>query len=374
LDRRRRSLSDLVGCTLASTTTTHTTTICGSMNHPISADSVKATEIRRLLRGFAYGQLYYLPIHPAADASDTTGKQTGINRTLARLGFIFSIEINGIQSPAMENTNIVLRNALQKLLKPLIRILLRYGYSYHEFSDVAKQVFVDVCIDDFAIKGRKMTASRVAVLTGMDRKEIVKLINKPDGEAESTNRPINRASRVIGGWQQDKDFRNKKGEPLVIPVKGDGVTFQALVRKYGGDITYGPILEELLRINAVQYIDENKIKLIAEGYLPLNNELEKLKIMGDSACDLLTSINYNLDAPKYPRFQRQVIYLQLSQNSINEFKLVSHDKCQNLLLEFNEWLAGKLELDTRLEVTKPHSRVGVGIYYIEDEPPKEKDE
>jgi hypothetical protein len=69
-----------------------------------------------------------------------------------------------------------------------------------------------------------------------------------------------------------------------------------------------------------------------------------------------------------------VVYLQLSQNSINEFKLVSHDKCQKLLLELNEWLAGKLELDTRLEVTQPHSRVGVGIYYIEDEPPKEKDQ
>jgi hypothetical protein len=274
----------------------------------------------------------------------------------------------------MENNNTVLRNALQKLLKPLIRILLRYGYSYHEFNDVAKQMFVDVSIDDFTIEGRKMTASRVAVLTGMDRKEIVKLINKHDGEDESINRPINRASRVIGGWLQDKDYRNKKGEPLAIPVKGDGITFQALVRKYGGDITYGPILDELLRINAVEYSGDNEIKLLAEGYIPVSNELEKLKIMGESARDLLTSINYNLDAPKYPRFQRQVVYLQLSQNSINEFKLVSHDKCQKLLLELNEWLAGKLELDTRLEVTQPHSRVGVGIYYIEDEPPKENDE
>jgi hypothetical protein len=274
----------------------------------------------------------------------------------------------------MENNNTALRKALQKLLKPLVRILLRYGYSYHEFSEVAKQTFVDVCFDDFAIEGKKMTASRVAVLTGMDRKEIVKLINKHSGEAEHVSRPINRASRVIGGWLQDKDYRNKKGQPLAIPVKGDGITFQALVRKYGGDITYGPILDELLRINAVRYTDENNIQLLAEGYIPVSNELEKLKIMGDSACDLLTSINYNLDSPKYPRFQRQVVYLQLSQNSINEFKLVSHDKCQKLLLELNEWLASKLELDTRLEVTQPHSRVGVGIYYIEDEPPKEKDQ
>jgi hypothetical protein len=274
----------------------------------------------------------------------------------------------------MENNNSVLRKALQKLLKPLVRILLRYGYSYHEFSEVAKQTFVDVCFDDFTIEGKKMTASRVSVLTGMDRKEIVKLINKHNDETETVSRPINRASRVIGGWLQDKKFRNKKGEPLEISVKGDGITFQGLVKKYGGDITYGPILDELLRINAVKYIDDNTIKLLAEGYIPISDELEKLKIFGDSACDLLTSVHYNLDSPKYPRFQRQVVYLQLSQNSINEFKLVSHDKCQKLLLELNEWLAGKLELDTRLEVTQPHSRVGVGIYYIEDEPLKNQNE
>jgi hypothetical protein len=234
-------------------------------------------------------------------------------------------------------------------------------------------MFIDVSFEDFAIKGRKMTASRVAVLTGMDRKEVVKLINKHGDEDELAHRPINRATRVIGGWLQDKDYRNKKGEPLAIPLKGEGVTFQGLVRKYGGDITYGPILDELLRIKAVETVGDNKIKLLAEGYIPVSNELEKLKIMGDSACDLLTSINYNLDAPKYPRFQRHVVYFQLSQNSINEFKLVSHDKCQKLLLELNEWLADKLELDTRLEVNQPQSRVGIGIYYIEDESPKEHD-
>lgn len=281
--------------------------------------------------------------------------------------------MNGIESRAMENNNMVLRNALQKILKPLIRVLLRYGYSYHEFNNVAKQMFVDVGFEDFSIEGKKTTASRVAVITGMDRKEIVKLINNPDGDSEPVSRPINRASRVIGGWLQDKEFRDKKGKPITIPIKGDSISFQTLVKKYGGDITFGPILEELLRISAVEYVGENSIKLLAEGYIPVSNELEKLKIMGDSVNDLLTSINYNLNAPKYPRYQREVVYLQLSQNSINEFKLVSHDKCQKLLLELNEWLANKLELDNRLEVTQPHSRVGVGVYYIEDEPIKEKD-
>ena len=273
----------------------------------------------------------------------------------------------------MENNHNVLRNALHKLLKPLIRILLRYGYSYREFNHEAKQLFIDVCFEDFTIEGRKMTASRVAVLTGMDRKEIVKLIKARDEGLDITHVPINRASRVIGGWLRDKDYQNADGDPLTIPVKGDGVSFQSLVRKYGGDITAGPILDELLRISAVEHVDSDKIKLLAEGYIPLSNELEKLKIMGTSARDLLTTIDYNLKSPKHPRFQREVVYVELSQNSINEFKLISHDKCQKLLLELNEWLANKLEIDKRLEATEPSSRVGVGIYYIENDKTKQNE-
>ena len=271
----------------------------------------------------------------------------------------------------MENKDSVIHDALLKLLKPVIRILLRYGYSYRAFNSLAKQLFIDVCYEDFTIDDRKMTASRVSVLTGIDRKEVVKLTSAPQDDTQLINRPINRASRVIGGWLQDNDYLNSGGKPITLPIKTDGISFRTLVSKYGGDITYGPILEELLRIGAVKYVGKDKIKLLAEGYVPVSGELDKLKIMGDSVHDLLNTISYNLDAPKYPRYQREVIYCELSQRSINEFKLVSHDKSQKLLLELNEWLANKLDLDKRLEVTEPHTRVGVGIYYIEDPLPRD---
>ena len=266
----------------------------------------------------------------------------------------------------MESKNSIIRTALQKLLKPLIRMLLRYGYSYREFNHLAKQLFVEVCYEDFTISGRKMTASRVSVLTGLDRKEIVKLVTQAENQPGPITQPINRASRVLGGWLQDNDYHDNKGEPMTLPIKGETISFRSLVGKYGGDITAGPILDELLRIGAVRYVEDAKVELLAEGYVPVSNELEKLKILGDSTRDLLTTINYNLDSPKHPRYQREVLYRGLSQNSVNEFKLVSHDKCQGLLLELNSWLANKLELDTRLETTQEDSRVGIGIYYIEN--------
>ena len=257
--------------------------------------------------------------------------------------------------------------ALRRILKPLVRILLRFGFSYREFDQLAKTIFVDVCYDDFTLKNKKVTASRAAVLTGLDRKEIVKLQAAAGQDQAQAPRPINRAARVIGGWLQDKDYLLENGKPKTIALKGDKSSFEHLVKKYGGDITVAPILEELLRINAVGYSDDEHLQLLAEGYMPLTDELRMLEIMGDSAEDLFNTIAYNLGKPKHPRFQRAVVYSKLSKHSIEEFKLVSHDRCQALLLDLNDWLAHKLDLDTRLEVTQDHSRVGIGIYYIEDE-------
>lgn len=272
----------------------------------------------------------------------------------------------------MTDSKTQIHAALRRILRPLIRIVLRFGFSYREFDLLSKRIFVEVCYDDFMLKNKKMTASRAAVLTGLDRKEIVKL-RKPADHEVSSPRPINRASRVIGGWLQDKDYQQDNGKPKIIDIKGNKPSFEHLVKTYGGDITVAPILEELLRIKAVANTDEDRLELLAEGYMPLTDDLRMLDIMGDSAEDLFNTIAYNLSKPKHPRFQRAVVYSQLSERSIEEFKLVSHDKCQALLLELNEWLAHKLDLDTRLEVTQENSRVGIGIYYIENESIAEND-
>ena len=272
-----------------------------------------------------------------------------------------------VKYPAMSETKSQIHTALSRILKPLIRILLRFGFSYREFDVLAKQLFVEVCYRDFTLKNKKMTASRAAVLTGLDRKEIVRLQKNETALEALAPRPINRAARVIGGWLQDKAYLGEDGKPRKIPLKGERGSFDSLVRKYGGDITVAPILDELIRIKAVSLGENDSLELLAEGYMPLSDDIRLLEIMGDSASDLFNTIAYNLGHPKHPRFQRAVVYSQLSKHSVEEFKLVSHDRCQALLLDLNDWLAHKLDLDTRLEVTQAQSRVGIGIYYIEDD-------
>ena len=68
-----------------------------------------------------------------------------------------------------------LSSSVAGLLRPLVKILMYYGVSFAEFAEIAKRVFVETAQDDFQIKGRKQTISRVAMLTGIQRKEVSRL-------------------------------------------------------------------------------------------------------------------------------------------------------------------------------------------------------
>ena len=63
-------------------------------------------------------------------------------------------------------------------LRPMARILLKFGIGFREFSEVMKTAFVDVATRDFGLRGRPTNISRVAVMTGLTRKEVRRLREK----------------------------------------------------------------------------------------------------------------------------------------------------------------------------------------------------
>jgi len=68
-----------------------------------------------------------------------------------------------------------LTETLRKILSALIRTLLRNGMAYGEFDQIARKCFVDVAYQDFSSPQKKQTVSNVAILTGLNRKEVKKL-------------------------------------------------------------------------------------------------------------------------------------------------------------------------------------------------------
>ena len=74
--------------------------------------------------------------------------------------------------------------AYSRLLRPLIKILIRNGVSFSELSEVAKETYVHVASTDFKVPHRKMSQARIAILTGLTRKEVNRLTTKREGEED----------------------------------------------------------------------------------------------------------------------------------------------------------------------------------------------
>jgi hypothetical protein len=265
-----------------------------------------------------------------------------------------------------------IRKYLLRILMPIVRLLIRNEISHSEFSEIARQAYVQAAYRYFSIPNRKITYSRVAVLTGLSRKEVVRLSKEDIDPQKIPKQTVNRAARVITGWLNDNDYLDARGNPMILPLRipeGDeGASFATLVERYSGNITARAILDELVRLEIVTVIDKQMVRLDRFGFIPESDDIESFNVLSDSAANLLESGAFNITRSdgQAPRFQRQLTHLNVPRALADEFATYSGEKSLQLLLDLDRWLVQKKRTLTDSQTEKP-GRIGLGIYYYEEE-------
>ena len=262
--------------------------------------------------------------------------------------------------------------AVLKLLQPLIRILLRNGIPFGTFADLAKHVYVKIAMEEFGLPNRKQTASRVSIITGLTRKEVSRIQGLSEIENEETIERYNRAARVVSGWVRDSRFLDSSGQPAVLPVEGNGVSFSELVRHFSGDMPVRAVLDELDRVGVIDHLPDGRIRLLSRAYIPVTGEVEKLGILGTDVRDLICTIDNNITREADQRLlQRKVSYDNLPAEILPELRQLSAQKGQVLLEELDSWLS-QHDRDNNPSVSGTgRHRAGIGIYYFEEDSTEE---
>jgi hypothetical protein len=247
--------------------------------------------------------------------------------------------------------------------------------SFTAFSDLAKQVYVEVGMQEFEIPGKKQTISRVSILSGLSRKEVQRVVGQRGPANAETHARYNRAARVIAGWVRDRDFTDATGNPVALGQEDGSISFSQLVKRYSGDVPARAMLDELLRVGAVERLDDGRIRLLARAYIPRTSDLDKLEILGADVSDLIYTIDHNLQrGAADPLFQRKVMYDNLPAEAIGEFRALSTEQAQALLEKLDQWLS-KHDRDVNSSVTGAgRMRAGIGIYYFEQDMEKQPEE
>ncbi len=245
---------------------------------------------------------------------------------------------------------------------------MRYGVSYAEFTEIAKRVFVETADVDFQIKRRKQTISRVAMLTGIQRKEVSRLRNLGGFDSSELDASYNRAVRVASGWCRDSQFTQGAGIPRPLPFEGEA-SFSELAKKYSGDIPARAVLDELIRVGTVMRNEHDEICLVNEsGYVPNTDKEAQFNIMGNAGRDLIETLSHNFEClPDETRMQLTVAYNNLPEEAVSRFQQLSHEDSLTLLKKFDAWMGKEdRDADGDAPIEEGRFRAGIGIYYFEE--------
>ena len=256
-----------------------------------------------------------------------------------------------------------LMQAARRILRPLVRILLRNGIPSDALSNLVRQTYVDVAEEEFAIEGKRQTTARIAVLTGLNRKEVARLRGaEPVNQADEAWR--NRAANVLAAWLVDSQFHDRKGDPLDLPLTGDEASFTELVRKHSGDMYPRSIADELLRLGAVEEVD-GRLRMTTRGYVPGADPERIVDILGIDTSEFIETIDQNLQsaADAERMLQLKVLCDNLPAEHFDEFNRYSTRLSRPVLEELARWLSER-DKGTDWSGDDERLQVGLGIYQI----------
>lgn len=186
----------------------------------------------------------------------------------------------------------------RRVLYPLVRILVRFGISAGELKAIVDRVYAHVGSEHLEKQGERVTFSRLAVITGINRSvlpEILAAREEGDFRPRSTTQ-LHRAARVLTGWYEDRDFHSRDGKPAALPIRGERRSFQRLVHRYSGGMYYQTVLSELLRVGAVKRVDEVNVRPVRRFLSGGGASAESLHAAGDVAGNLMATLAHNLAA------------------------------------------------------------------------------
>ena len=260
-----------------------------------------------------------------------------------------------------------LRRALSLMFKPLVRLLIAQGVTHAEFSETAKEVYVEVALRHFEDEG-KVNKSRIAILTGLTRKEVKNVIDRAltSGYNEKT---YSRPARVLTGWYSDPAFQGPYGIPLEIPYESpeEGApSFVKLVKQYSGDMAPRQMLNQLLESGSVVEV-EGRFKVVSRTFTHAKLSASLIQRLGSVGYRVFSSAAKNIDKEdsRTGQFDRMVFADDgCTEEVIELFDQYIKERGQAFLEDLDVWFSSRKDLNKPGE---PRKDTGLYmVHYVED--------
>ena len=267
-----------------------------------------------------------------------------------------------------------LAQGTRQLLQPLASLMLKCGMTWREFAELARTVFVQVASREYGIRGRQTNVSRVAILTGIGRREVGKIRQAMDEEGPPLPNQTTDATRVLSGWHQDPQFIGADGQPRDLEPGGAGTSFEELARRYAPDVPPSTMLKELRRVGAVTDSGSGALRVTRRYYQPSLLDAQWILNAGSVFSDLGANINHNLgrNQGEGSWFLGRATDDRIDVRAVPEFQAFLEKEGQQFLERMDAWLATHRAAESSPPAeTRKVVRLGVGLFMIKGETNKD---
>jgi hypothetical protein len=274
-----------------------------------------------------------------------------------------------VKDPADDDSpDAALHAALGRLLAPLAELAVARGVPFSVLDEMLRGAVVATAHAAHPTLPEHRRVSRVSAATGLNRREVGRLLEQQHTAAQDTEPPRSPAAMVFAHWRSSAAYRTRAGKPRVLPRTGPAPSFESLAHEVTRDVHPRALLEELLRLRlATHDVERDTVTLARPDFVPRGDTRRMVQWLGANVGDHLAGSVANVLASE-PRYPDQAVAADgLSAESVARVRPLLHAHWQRLTEELVPLLERLVEHDARVDPDQRY-RVRVGVYGFDTAP------
>lgn len=257
--------------------------------------------------------------------------------------------------------------AIAQVLQPLARLMIDHGLQLPSMVELLKKALVDEAIGAYGLADKASSDTRIALLTGVHRKDVKRLREAPETNVLATPMvPV--AASVVARWISDPHYLNadQSARPLArTPKRGQTgePDFTTLVAEVSRDVGARAVLDELARLGVVQLQDDGYVALKTNAFVPKEGLSESFHFLAANVSDHLATAVHNLapDRSGPLMLEQSAFSLDLSQAQAEQLQVRARQLWSAALQQFLQ-TATVAKQRSRADTGAKH-RVRFGVYF-----------
>jgi Family of unknown function (DUF6502) len=261
-------------------------------------------------------------------------------------------------------------HAVEQLLLPMAQMMISHGLQFGAVTELLKKAMVYAAVANIGIGDRSVTDSRIAVLTGVHRKDVRRLREEPAPKsATDVAEPLmSIGAQVVARWISDPAYLTAHNQARALArtprhAKPGEPDFTSLVAQISQDVGARAVLEELLRLGIAHSPDEGHVALHSNAFIPQEGINEAFHFLASNVSDHLASAVHNLrpDRITHAMLEQSAFSQNLSDEDANELEQTARILWVTALQQFLQKATAAEQRSSK----KPNAsqRVRFGVYF-----------